>query len=1031
MKQKRLLILLILLAASFYSAWAQLSSYNFSVSSSTYTAISGGTSLGNTSTDDHYFVDPAVPSGSTTTKTGVGFPIGFNFTFDGQTFDRVGINANGWISLGQSSLSPAVNMNTSSAYSPISTTTSISPDVLVSRIAALGRDLQAQTGAELRIETIGTAPNRECVIQWTNYRKYNATGDSYNFQIRLQENGNKIQVVYGTMTNNATSTTVQVGLRGAPSSSATNYNNLSSTTSWSSPSAGTSASATMTLSSTVYPSSGTTYTWWPNLSNQTITSSTTTQITGSVPQGAIDWPVIVLQIVADGSNNPLTVNTINFTTTGTTNTADLLNAKVYYTTTSSFSTANQFGTTIANPSGSLIFSGSQQLVNGNNYFWLAYDISASATDGNIADATCTQFTTTEPQTYVPTITNPTGSLTIRAPLNGTYTIDQSNPTNVPGGTNYNNWDDALSDLNSLGHSGPVTFNVAAGQTWSKTISGSNYAYFVMEYIGSAASPVVFQKSGSGANPKLVITGTSAINDIGMFLYGCDYVTFNGIDIEDAGTSSSNYLDRGYYLQGPADDNCDHVSIQNCTIDLNKNNTSAYGIYAYSNAPTSTSNANNNLSIQNNTVTDAYYGIYLSGNSTYRDQNNTISGNTITFLGNNLSGSVYGIYAYYQSNPDINTNTINNLTSSSFIYGIYVNYNDGASGVVNGNTISNLTGSSTSTVYGIYGYSASTATTTFSSNTIHTLTNAGAIYGLYVGAGTTNNIFGNSIYNVLYNGSSSYIAYGLSSSGGTTNNIYNNFIYDIKAPASTGTPGVRAMNFTGGTTANVYHNTVYLNYTSTSASNQSAALYVTTSPTTLNLQNNIFVNNVDVTTGTRAVAFYKSTTSLTNLPNSNNNNLFYAGTPGTKNLIYYDGTNSYQTLGAMQTALAPRESASVTENPPFVSSTSPYDLHLSGSSVAESGGTSTTGVSIDFDGDTRQGFPGYSGTGLSPDIGADEFSGTNPNWAAIDLGATALVAPAATGCYGAAETVTVTIKNYGTSTLDFSVNNATVTTDVTG
>ena len=244
-------------------AFAQLASdYSFAYTAGTYTPISGGTVLGSATSDDQRFVDPAVPAGGTIT-TGVGFPIGFNFTYLGLVFDRVAINNNGWISLGQSSLSPAVNIASSSSYTPIGSTTAITPAQLVSRIVPFGRDLAGQTGSELRIETIGSAPNRELVVQWTNYRKYNNTGDNLNFQVRLQENGNKIVFVYGTITNNATSTTIQVGLRGEPATTASNWKNLSSTTSWTTPAAGGTNSASLALSNTVFPPSGTTYTWAP------------------------------------------------------------------------------------------------------------------------------------------------------------------------------------------------------------------------------------------------------------------------------------------------------------------------------------------------------------------------------------------------------------------------------------------------------------------------------------------------------------------------------------------------------------------------------------------------------------------------------------------------------------------------------------------------------------------------------------------------------------------------------------------------
>ncbi len=241
-----------------------VATYTFSQSTGTYTEITSGTVLGSTTSDDQRFVDPAVPAGGSTT-TGPGFPIGFNFTFDGVVFDRLAINNNGWISLGQSALTPAVNNSSTSAYTPIGSVIAITPDNLVSRIVGLGRDLQGQTGSELRIQTIGTTPNQECVIQWKGYRKYNATGDNFNFQIRLLENGNVIQLVYGTMTNNATSTTVQVGLRAAPAATATNFANRSTTTDWSATSAGGTNLASCTLSNTVYPASGLTFIYTPPL----------------------------------------------------------------------------------------------------------------------------------------------------------------------------------------------------------------------------------------------------------------------------------------------------------------------------------------------------------------------------------------------------------------------------------------------------------------------------------------------------------------------------------------------------------------------------------------------------------------------------------------------------------------------------------------------------------------------------------------------------------------------------------------------
>ncbi|MDD2964856.1 MAG: BNR-repeat neuraminidase N-terminal domain-containing protein [Bacteroidales bacterium] len=771
-------------------------------------------------------------------------------------------------------------------------------------------------------------------------------------------------------------------------------------------------------------------------SGMTFTSSTTvTASSNPVLPGSTDQPVVALQVVVDGSVSPFSVSGVDFTTSGTTNVADLSSAKVYYTTSSTFSNAVPYGSAISSPSGTLAFTGTQALSSGNNYFWLCYDIAAGATPFNVVDATCTQFVTTESgsTTRFPTETNPVGSRTVRAPLSGTYTIDNTMPT---AGTNYNSFTEAIDDLNGIPLGGPVVYNVTAGQTFAKTVGTTpyNYAYAILN-IGTAVNTITFQKSGSGSNPVLSITGSSATNDFGMFLYGTDYITFNGIDVSSAGTTSTDYLEAGFYLQGPADDNCMYVTIKNCLIDLNAANTSSKGIYTYANAPTTTAGSNHNNTFQNVVVQDAYSGVYMSGNSAYFDYSNSVTGCTFQNLGSNLSTAIYPAYLYYQEDLTFTGNTIQNITGAGSIYGLYTS---GIFGnlTCTGNTVQNYTGTSTSsTAYGMYLSLSNDATGDISGNIVKNVVNAYSAYGVYLygGSNTLLDFSGNDISGVNYNGSSSSVAYGLHIGGGTTLNIFNNFIYDIKAAASTGSPGVRALSFGGGTTANVYYNTVYIDYTSTAATNKSAALYLTTSPTTLNMNNNIFVNNCDMTTGTVAAAFYKSSTALTNLASTVNNNLYYAGTPGAKNLIFYDGTNSDQTIEAYKTRVAPRESASVTENPPFLSSVAPYNFRFAEdeNTVVESSGITISGINDDYDKNIRQGSAGYAGTGISPDLGAIEFEGRNPNLATLDMGATALVTPITTGCYTAAESVTITVKNWGIDPIDFSADPVTVTTEITG
>ena len=224
--------------------FAQVSNYGFNQASGTYTEITGGTIQGTESNDDENFN---------------AIDLGFTFTFDGVAYTQVSVNANGFLAMGSSVVS---------SYTAISSGTS--NDVIV----PLNRDLQAQVGATLMTKTEGTSPNQIFTVQWKNYKRYGSTGtgDLYNFQIKLYETSNNVKFVYGNMTNNATATTMQVGLRGL---STADFNNRTATTDWSASTAGATNDATMPLSATVYPASGLTYTFTvPSILNPTGVSAT-------------------------------------------------------------------------------------------------------------------------------------------------------------------------------------------------------------------------------------------------------------------------------------------------------------------------------------------------------------------------------------------------------------------------------------------------------------------------------------------------------------------------------------------------------------------------------------------------------------------------------------------------------------------------------------------------------------------------------------------------------------------------------------
>ncbi len=169
------------------------------------------------------------------------------------------------------------------------------------------------------------------------------------------------------------------------------------------------------------------------------------------------------------------------------------------------------------------------------------------------------------------------------PLAGVYTIDNTLPT---GNRNFNTFKEALDTLNTNGTSDSVIFNVISGQV-------HNIAERLQIASGNAVDkPVVFRKSGNGANPLLKVTGTSNYSDAGFYLDGVSHITFDGLDIENAGTTSSNYLEQGFYLT-----NTSNVQLRNCSIQV-RNTYDNYGIY--------TSGTVNALQIENVGIRDSYY-----------------------------------------------------------------------------------------------------------------------------------------------------------------------------------------------------------------------------------------------------------------------------------------------------------------------------------------------------------------------------------------------------------------------------------------
>ena len=397
-----------------------------------------------------------------------------------------------------------------------------------------------------------------------------------------------------------------------------------------------------------------------------------------------------------------------------------------------------------------------------------------------------------------------------------------------------------------------------------------------------------------------------------------------------------------------------------------------------------------VSISNNTIV----GTTLSTTgSTYLIYNNSsqltpgvtnVTGNTVSGV-INRTGATGTTYCYYNNgSPTGIENIFNNVfdsvstTGTGALYGILSTTGSSHTHNIFNNTIRDFTGG-TGTVYGIH---RTLASGSIYENSVYNLAGGGTIYGLSNGTGT-NNIYRNNVYNLSTSSTATTagLVSGIYISGVTNHYIYNNFISDLKAPLAASTDAIRGINCTATTASSnlgLYYNTIYLNATSSGANFGTSGIYHTNSTTSttaqLDMRDNIVVNNsTPVGTGF-TVAFRRSAAnaSLNNYSTLSNNNDFYAGTPGPSNLIFNDGTNSDQTLADFKTRVTPRESASFSENPTFINSTTtPYDLRINTTTPTqiESGGiTVATPIAItsDYDGDLRN--------ASTPDVGADEFAG---------------------------------------------------------
>jgi len=201
-------------------------------------------------------------------------PIGFPFQFNGNTYTSLGVATNGWIWFGATGPVKAAGL-------VIPFTNVLASDAPIDGIvSALNADLEGRWSAGLatiRTKLDGTSPNRTFTIEWKNFKALDdAEGTGYcgenrnrfDFQIILQENGNKISFAYNTANYcwQGYNQLFQVGLRGATRNDVHTRNIPAGANAWATSMLGSGSATTIIKSSSpvTIPAENARFTFFPS-----------------------------------------------------------------------------------------------------------------------------------------------------------------------------------------------------------------------------------------------------------------------------------------------------------------------------------------------------------------------------------------------------------------------------------------------------------------------------------------------------------------------------------------------------------------------------------------------------------------------------------------------------------------------------------------------------------------------------------------------------------------------------------------------
>ncbi len=688
------------------------------------------------------------------------------------------------------------------------------------------------------------------------------------------------------------------------------------------------------------------------MSKMSLKNTVAKQITKNIFPSDEKQEILRVRIETEGYLSPKSLDSITFKPTGTSNLANIKNSTAYLfwgKRNGVYSKASMISSAVL-INGQFAFEVEKGLLEGNNYFWVSYDINSSATTGASFDAEL-ESVVIDGNKYLLFGGNPVGNRTIDlTPMAGTYTIGNQVSTN-----HFESLTEAAHNLKNRGVSATVNL----------VLTDSLYA-------GMESFPINFYEiTGASNSNRINIYPAAGNTDVkikspinqNIVFFGGDYYTLNGA-AGNVGTDRNLSIYTGNPVGGAGvvrlrslgiGQGCMKDTVMNCNVvGSTQSNFSDWGILLDgSNSLTNDcisceyGASNDSNVIKNNKITDVYYGVYAAAS---RYSNHLMHGNRV--IGNEIGEDTAvnpsaltieraGIYMFEQSGCIIKDNKIRNTSGYS---GIMMNQTD--SSLITNNDIANVFHT------GIW---------------LGSVINGNALSsrGGWVRNTTVSN---NKIYNVTPNVDrypSNGFAYPIVIAGegngqATKNKIINNFIskYESFGTGSFKNDGAWGIAAVHGDSDLIAHNTIVASANLDSTGNVTqpcGGILVTESPNRgFDIKNIQVLNNiVDID--------FRTSNSLMKCPSLK---IDYA-VPGSatnvdwNNFIAPDSSNSY--VAAVYKSIDyPTVSDwkntgfgmhSFNEKVQFASNT---DLHLTGQSVGNAAlrVDHLTGVPADIDGNTR-------------------------------------------------------------------------------